>query len=109
MAKAPGKTGEVSPAEVGKFPNPRLETDEIHELRDFREGEEKNLYTYGWVDQNAGTVHIPIERAMELIVQRGLPTQVKTGTAPASTVEVAQKAAEKAETSAAKAKTKRKK
>src|SRR5689334_23996351 len=45
------------------FPNPRLEEDEIHQLRQFRDGEEQKLYTYGWVDQSAGTVHIPIERA----------------------------------------------
>jgi len=33
------------------------------------------LYSYGWVDEKAGTVHIPIERAMDLIVQRGLPVR----------------------------------
>ncbi len=33
--------------------------------------EEKALYSYGWVDEKAGTVRIPIERAMDLIAQRG--------------------------------------
>ncbi len=28
---------------------------------------------YTWVDESKGTVRIPIERAMELIAQRGLP------------------------------------
>ena len=28
---------------------------------------------YSWVDQSQGKVRIPIERAMELIAQRGLP------------------------------------
>jgi hypothetical protein len=31
------------------------------------------LATYGWVDRDAGIVRIPIERAMELLVLRGLP------------------------------------
>ncbi len=35
----------------------------------------QRLHSYGWVDQNAGTVHIPIERAMDLVLQRGLPTR----------------------------------
>ncbi|MCA1555006.1 MAG: hypothetical protein LC737_11585, partial [Chloroflexi bacterium] len=30
---------------------------------------------YGWVDQSAGITHIPIERAMELLLERGLPTR----------------------------------
>ena len=41
---------------------------------------EKELYSYGWVDEKAGTVHIPIERAMDLIAQRGLPVRGQGGT-----------------------------
>ena len=55
------------------FPEPRLEENERTELRDFRLHEEEQLNSYGWVDQPAGVVHIPIERAMQLTVQRGLP------------------------------------
>jgi hypothetical protein len=83
----------------GVFPKPRLEEDEIHELREFRDGEEEKLATYGWVDQNAGTVHIPIDRAMQLIVDRGLPTQVKAGVTPPSAVNTAREAAAKADNS----------
>jgi hypothetical protein len=36
-----------------------------------REGERLN--SYGWIDRDAGVVHIPIDRAMELIVETGLP------------------------------------
>jgi hypothetical protein len=109
VAKTPGETREVAPGEVGKFPNPRLETDEVHELRDIRDKEEKALNSYGWVDQNVGTVHIPIERAMQLIVQRGLPTQVKAGAVPASPVNVGRQAAEKADKASAQPQSKRKK
>ena len=83
----------------GVFPKPRLEEDEIHELREFRDGEEEKLATYGWIDQNAGTAHIPIERAMQLIAERGLPTQVKAGVTPPSPVNTARQAAAKADNS----------
>jgi hypothetical protein len=58
-----------------QFPAPQLEINERTELNDIRLREENTLSTYGWVDQNAGTVHIPIERAMDLLVQRGLPVR----------------------------------
>ena len=31
------------------------------------------LTTYGWVDPDTDTVHIPIDRAMELLAEQGLP------------------------------------
>jgi hypothetical protein len=57
------------------FPSPQLEIDERTQLDQIRLQEEETLATYGWVDQKAGVVHIPIERAMDLIAQRGLPTR----------------------------------
>jgi hypothetical protein len=57
------------------FPNPRLETDERNQLNQIRTREDGLLDSYGWVDEQAGTVRIPIERAMDLLVQRGLPVR----------------------------------
>jgi hypothetical protein len=57
------------------FPAPQLETNERGQLDQVRINEENTLSTYGWVDQPAGTVRIPIDRAMDLIVQRGLPVR----------------------------------
>jgi hypothetical protein len=57
------------------FPAPQLETDEITQLDKVRLGEAQILSTYEYVDKNAGTVRIPIDRAMELIAQRGLPVR----------------------------------
>ncbi len=68
-----------TPASANKFPLPRLEVNERSQLYDFRRQEEDKLNTYGWVDQNAGVAHIPVERAMQLIVQRGLPTASQSG------------------------------
>jgi len=55
------------------FPAPQLEINERTELNDIRLHEEDTLSTYGWVDQKSGTVRIPIDRAMDLLVERGLP------------------------------------
>lgn len=52
---------------------PMLETDERGQFRDFLLNQEDQLNSYGWVDEKAGVAHIPIERAMELTIQRGLP------------------------------------
>jgi hypothetical protein len=57
----------------GEFPDPRLEEDEVGQLNSIRLAEEKTLNSYGWVDEKAGMARIPITRAMELVVQRGLP------------------------------------
>ena len=57
------------------FPAPQLETDERTQLNEVRLREEDTLSTYGWVDQKAGVVHIPIDRAMDLLSQRGLPVR----------------------------------
>ena len=92
-------TRDVAPADIAKFPEPRLESDERQEINEFRMQEEKTLNSYGWVDQSAGVVHIPIDRAMQLLAQRGLPTLPKAGTVPASDVNVAKEAARKSDTS----------
>ena len=56
-------------------PAPRLQVDGTADLRTFRSGEEKVLATYGWVDQKAGVVRIPIERAIDLLAEKGLPAR----------------------------------
>ncbi|HTS38625.1 MAG TPA: hypothetical protein VMH04_23330 [Candidatus Solibacter sp.] len=59
------------------FPAPQLETKERIQLNDVRLKEERRLATYAYIDEKAGTVRIPIERAMDLIAQRGLPTRTQ--------------------------------
>jgi hypothetical protein len=58
------------------FPNPKLEEDERGQLNGIRLQEEQTLSTYDYIDKNAGTVRIPIDRAMDLIAQRGLPVRI---------------------------------
>ena len=54
-------------------PAPRLEEHPWLDLKDLRDAETRQLESYGWVDKEHGVVRIPIERAMDLIAQRGLP------------------------------------
>lgn len=89
----------VAPGDITKFPEPRLETDEPREIRAFRVQEEQRLHSYGWVDQPAGVVRIPIDRAMELVAQRGLPTRPQVGTVPPSEINMVKQAARRSDTS----------
>ena len=57
-----------------QFPTPRVQTDDGNQdVADLHAREDLLLDNYTWVDHSQGKVRIPIERAMELIAQRGLP------------------------------------
>jgi|SRR5205085_3137072 len=99
-------TRTVMPGEVTKFPEPRLESNERLEIKDFRLQEENRLHSYGWVDQQGGVVHIPIDRAMQLLAQRGLPIRPQAGAVPPSDVNTARQAAQRSDTSGEPAKRK---
>ena len=94
VTNVPADTRHIAPGyPQAAFPSPKLEEDERGQLNVIRMNEEKTLYSYGWVEEKAGTVHIPIERAMDLIVQRGLPvlSQAAAGNAAAKTSETSDK------------------
>ncbi|HET7624080.1 MAG TPA: hypothetical protein VFM25_02355 [Verrucomicrobiae bacterium] len=57
---------------------PRLQIAPEKELKELRVREELELNTYGWINKTAGVVRIPIDRAMDLVLQRGLPTRSGT-------------------------------
>lgn len=62
-------------------PAPRLQVTPAAELAKLRGEAEAKLDSYGWVDRDAGLIRIPIQRAMELTAERGLParTDAKEG------------------------------
>jgi hypothetical protein len=64
-----------------KFPPPRLQPDPAADLNKFRVREEEILNGYGWVDRANGKVHIPIEQAIDLVAQVGLPVRPSNPTA----------------------------
>lgn len=63
---------------------PMLETNERGQFKDFLLNQENQLNSYGWVDEKAGVAHIPIEQAMKLVEQRGLPVLPQGGAVEAS-------------------------
>jgi hypothetical protein len=80
VTNVPEDTRHVAPGyPQSAFPSPKLEEDERGQLNGIKLQQDDVLYSYGWVDQQAGTVHIPIERAMDLLVQRGLPVRAQGG------------------------------
>jgi len=44
---------------------------------DMKADAQKKIGSYGWVDQDAKIVHVPIERAMDISLQKGFPVQQK--------------------------------
>lgn len=54
-------------------PEPRLQVVPAQDLQQMRAAEEAVLSSYGWVDEAAGFVRMPIDRAIELLLERGLP------------------------------------
>jgi hypothetical protein len=56
-------------------PEPRLQANPVLDLKKYRAAEEAELRTYGWVDRPNGVVRVPVERAMELVLERGLPAR----------------------------------
>ena len=55
-------------------PEPRLQTNPRAGPRAIcARSEDEVLDSYGWVDKNAGVVRIPIDEAMKLTLERGLP------------------------------------
>jgi len=55
-------------------PEPRLEVIPSEQIRDLRVHEDHVLTTYSWVDQNSGTVRVPIDRAIDMLAAKGLPS-----------------------------------
>jgi hypothetical protein len=56
-------------------PPPSLQANPRADFEQFKADQEARLNSYGWVDKKAGVIRIPIERAMDLILERGLPTR----------------------------------
>jgi len=54
-------------------PEPRLQESPVVDVEQLRKEEEELLTTYGWIDHEAGIIHIHIDRAIDLLVERGLP------------------------------------
>jgi hypothetical protein len=54
-------------------PEPRLQRSPREDLKKFREHENWELTHYHWLDKSHGIVAIPIEDAIRIVGQRGIP------------------------------------
>jgi len=52
------------------------------DLSKMRQQWSEEVNGYSWVDKNAGVTRIPIERAMQLTLQRGLPARTPGAAIP---------------------------
>jgi hypothetical protein len=68
-------TRPAAPGEERLPPEPRIQVDAAADFRTLHAEEDAILTTYGWVDRNAGVVRLPIDVAMKLVLQEGLPTR----------------------------------
>ncbi len=59
-------------------PSPRLQTQPFKDIYLLRQGENERLGSYGWVDKEAGVTHIPVDRAMEVMIERGIPARAES-------------------------------
>ena len=70
------------PLAVGQAKNPpapNLQNQPFKDVYSLRHAETEKLTTYGWVDQDGGIARIPIDRAMEVMLQRGFPARADGG------------------------------
>ena len=73
-AANPLLVGEKPPATpAARFPEPRLQANAAADLVQIQSAEEEKLDTYGWVDRPAGITRMPVEQAMRLIAEHGVP------------------------------------
>lgn len=56
-------------------PPPKLEASPQAENQVSAERERELLGSYEWIDRDAGLVRIPVERALEIVLQEGLPSR----------------------------------
>jgi len=60
-------------------PAPNLQTQPFKDVYLLRQGEAKKLASYGWIDKDGGVTRIPIDRAMDVMIQRGFAVRPDGG------------------------------
>ena len=65
--------------QVKNPPAPNLQTQPFKDVYLLRQGEAEKLGSYGWVDKQGGVARIPIDRAMEVMLQRGYSIRPEGG------------------------------
>ena len=81
---SPQNTALVRPRELP--PGPRVQEHPWEEYKALHADETRVLNSYGWTDQKTETVRIPIDRAIALVAERGLPLVGDVPAAPAKKI-----------------------
>jgi hypothetical protein len=79
-----GAIAQKYPLAVGQHrepPSPNLQTQPFKDVYGLRQTEQEKLTSYGWVDKEGGIARIPIDRAMDVMLQKGFPARVDGGNA----------------------------
>jgi hypothetical protein len=77
-AKGEQKIADVPPKFVDpteRFPKPVLQADDVADMNKMRAQNNTQLYSYGYVDEKGGVVHVPIDQAIQQLAKQGLPTR----------------------------------
>jgi hypothetical protein len=72
------------PLAVGQLkepPTPHLQSQPFKDIYNLRQGETEKLTSYGWVDKDGGVARLPIDRAMEVMLEKGFPARAGGGDA----------------------------
>jgi hypothetical protein len=67
------------PSAIKEPPQPRLQQTPRIDLREMRNAEDQILNHYSWADRNKGVVRLPIDRAMDILAERGSKSQPAAG------------------------------
>jgi hypothetical protein len=73
--------------DTGEYPAPRVQADPAVELKEMKAEDLGRLNQYGWIDRKSGVAHIPVDRAMDILAKKGLPTPEERGVKPGEAVE----------------------
>ena len=69
---------QAAPVEKGFHPlppEPRLQVSPARDFAQYKAAQLSLLNSYGWLDRSKGTVRIPIDVAMQIVAQKGIPPQ----------------------------------
>jgi len=56
-------------------PEPRLQVSPTRDFAEYKAAQLSLLNSYGWLDRSKGTVRIPIDLAMQIVAEKGIPPQ----------------------------------
>ncbi len=71
--ETPGEPARAAWSETSQLPPaPRLQASPAADYKNIRAAEDKLMNSYAWIDPDKGIVRIPVNRALEILAQRGI-------------------------------------